>query len=796
MPQIDGSALISLSGDAIERRAHILLNQSQERPFAGLFSKEKSVVDARLQMKASGNNSYYLEATASVNELRIDHETLSGQITSALSLDAKSNNLTFAVDSSLHQFPAKFLPMDMPLHAGPIKAAVQGHYSFTEKALMAQDIKLNSRIGTVEGEGTVSFKESPAALAMTLRTRRTVLESLKPLLPDPFRAFSYAGFLATDLRLAGTYNDPVITGSAWSDETKIEGKGFSLARLSLRLPFQWARSSLQVNAGQIQVTKLLFGQAGETRFKLGQASLSGSLVTDPLQPLRVSADFRVLEGGFSNADGTKIGENLRATGRFTARDLNGTPSFNGSARIERFELLWDKFFGDFEEQKPSIEFNGRYNAQKAELTVNQLQLTLAPIGQFEFKGSLQDFPATPKFNLEVRTDEMRHTSFFDFVIRDAFKIAHPILGQISVSGKSQLALYAHGSLEAFTLTGTLRLLHSEIWEKSAGWRVGPIDLDLPLLLHFPEAPKEQSSEPPSAGTLRIGAIQTSTTTIPDISTPVVLWHNTLHFPRPIRTSLFGGSTVLEGLRWKDIVNAPRDVSASIRLTNLQLLEVTSALGWYPFGGSLSGFIPNVHWTGDSLRCAGVIALNLFGGRATIEGMEIRNPLSPVQSIRMDARFDDLNLEQLSETFEFGRISGVLGGTIEGLVLSHNQPSQFKADIKTIDKAGVSQWISVEALNKITVLSSGNEAGGIYGGVAGFFDFFRYSKLGFKAALKNDKLVLHGIESKDGKEYLVVGTLLPPTVNIISHTQEIGFNELLRRLERIQQTGNAKSAPNP
>jgi hypothetical protein len=33
--------------------------------------------------------------------------------------------------------------------------------------------------------------------------------------------------------------------------------------------------------------------------------------------------------------------------------------------------------------------------------------------------------------------------------------------------------------------------------------------------------------------------------------------------------------------------------------------------------------------------------------------------------------------------------------------------------------------------------------------------------------------------------LVVGSFLPPTVNIISHTQVIAFSELLRRLERIK-----------
>ena len=125
------------------------------------------------------------------------------------------------------------------------------------------------------------------------------------------------------------------------------------------------------------------------------------------------------------------------------------------------------------------------------------------------------------------------------------------------------------------------------------------------------------------------------------------------------------------------------------------------------------------------------------------------------------------------------------GTIDDLVLTDGQPSQLRADLHSVERSGVDQRISVEALNQITVLSSGQEAGALYSGLAGFFDSFRYSKLGFKATLKNDRLTLRGVESEGDKEYLVVGSWLPPTVNIVSHTQSIAFSELLRRLERIK-----------
>ncbi|HXK28922.1 MAG TPA: hypothetical protein VJ646_11765, partial [Candidatus Binatia bacterium] len=206
--------------------------------------------------------------------------------------------------------------------------------------------------------------------------------------------------------------------------------------------------------------------------------------------------------------------------------------------------------------------------------------------------------------------------------------------------------------------------------------------------------------------------------------------------------------------------------------------------WNPFTGTLTGSIPQVQSAGNLLRTSGEIQAEVFGGRARIGKLEIENPFSSLASIKLDAILNGIQLEQLSKTFKFGCISGILEGSIDDLVMIDKQPSQFRADLHTVDR-GTEQRISVEALNKITVLSSGQSAGALYGGLAGLFDSFRYSKLGFKASLKNDLLSLRGVESRGDQEFLVIGSFLPPTVNIISHTQNIAFSELVHRLERIK-----------
>ena len=225
--------------------------------------------------------------------------------------------------------------------------------------------------------------------------------------------------------------------------------------------------------------------------------------------------------------------------------------------------------------------------------------------------------------------------------------------------------------------------------------------------------------------------------MPGTKTTVSLWNNALRFHQPIRLPIYGGVLEISDLAIRDLIGDPQAVSLSLEARNLQLQRLTEALGWYRFGGTLSGSIPKIEWDGGSLRSQAQIQVDVFGGRVQISKLEVESPFSSVPSVKLDALFRDIDLEQASETFAFGRISGTLEGTLNELAMTAGQPSQFRADVRSVEKPGVSQRISVESLNKITVLSSGTDAGALYGGIAGFFDSFRYSKLGFKATLKNE-----------------------------------------------------------
>jgi len=151
-----------------------------------------------------------------------------------------------------------------------------------------------------------------------------------------------------------------------------------------------------------------------------------------------------------------------------------------------------------------------------------------------------------------------------------------------------------------------------------------------------------------------------------------------------------------------------------------MAKLTGTLGWHQFGGTLSASISENEWASGSLRSQDQIQADLFGGRLQISNMEIEDPFSTLPTIKLDALFWNIRLEQLSETLEFGRISGILEGVVDGLVITARQPSQFRADIHSADRPDSSRWNNVEALHKLTVLSSGDEVRSAHGGLTAFF----------------------------------------------------------------------------
>jgi hypothetical protein len=787
IPWLKGSVEIAVRGKKDEQEAEIKFRQASNGKLTSLplQTPRNDALTVKIKMRRTPSQAFDVLASGLMAGLTIGTTEITGQFDSRASLTPSFETAVFSLKFMTTELPAQIGSVKLTAIGGGAGGTLEGSYSFPEKTLTLKAIHLDSSAGTADGKGVISFSPEPVVANAKVTLRKIPAEAIRLFLPETINAWTIHGSAEVDLEAEGPWRTIAIKGVARTHEAELKSGAFSLQQLNLIAPFEWVNASLRAGNVQMQGKTLAVTRAA-VQFAAEEVELDGAVAFKPNEPLKVTGKLRLVRGRYATSDDSKMGENLNLTGHFDMTRRTSLTSLSGDLAIEQGELLWGKFFGDLKSQKPSLLFDGDYLSSDDELQLRRINLSLASVGKIELSGALQQVSQKPIARIRAKGDDIQPSGVFEFFIRETLRRSYPILDQLTVGGGIDLAAQVDGAWDDLSVEGNLRVRQGILRTTTEKWQVGPIDLALPFRVHLPAANSERVGTNIPNGTLAINALRFGSESVPRFRTTVSLWNNALRFHQPLRFPIYGGTIEIRNLAWNDLIEDPQTFSLSAQAKDLQLQRLTEALGWYRFGGSLSGSIPKIEMIGNVLRSEGEIQIELFGGHIQVSKMEIENPFSSLPAIKLDARFQSIHLEQASETFEFGRISGILEGQINNLTIIDGQPAQMEADLYTVEGPD-SQWISIEALNKITVLSSGNDGSLAYKGIAGFLDSFRYSKMGFKASLKNDKLTLRGIESRDGKEFLVVGSFLPPTVNVISHTQEIGFSDLLKRLKQIQKS---------
>lgn len=789
LPWLQGSAEIALRSGHDEQEATIKIRQALGGGAPRLPTSKSApdeALNATIKMQRTDNQAWAVSASGKIDGLAIAAEKITGLFEAQADIDPSFKSAAFSASIQASELPTHIGAIRLAAVPGGTTGSAKGSYQFSEKKMILDALHLGSAYGTADCAAIILFSPEPTITKAQANLRRISPEALRPLLPDWAKAWTLHGTADFDLKLEGPWSAIAVQGVARTEGAELKSEAFSLQQLNLTAPFEWANSSLRASDVRIQGKKLALTSRG-TQFAADELQLEGALVAKPGEPLKTSGKLRLARGRYATADGSTMGENFVLGGQVAvtaaAEKLIG---LSGSLKIEEGEFLWGKFFGDLKSQKPSFDFDGDYLAGNNELQLRRLNIALAAVGKVGLRGSVQEISLKPMVRLQATGSDIRPAGVFEFFIRETLHRSYPILDQLTVGGRVDMTAQVSGALDDLFVDGNLQVQRGSLGTKSNRWQVGPLNLALPFRLHLPAATREKTGATVPDGTLTVHSLRFGSESVPAFKTPVSLSNNALIFKQPIRIPIYGGTIEVRNLAWNDLLKYPQTFALAIEAKDLQLRRLTESLGWYRFGGTISGSIPKMEITENLLRTDGQIGIDVFNGQVRVSKMEIENPFSSLPAIKLDARFQGINLEQVSETFAFGRISGILEGSIRDLVVADGQPAHLQADVYTVERPGISQWISVEALNKITILSSGEDGSLVYGGIASLFDEFRYSKMGFKATLRNDKLTLRGIETSDGKEFLVVGSLLPPTVNVISHTREIGFSDLMKRLERIQK----------
>ncbi|MEA1992000.1 MAG: hypothetical protein U9N58_07385 [Thermodesulfobacteriota bacterium] len=247
---------------------------------------------------------------------------------------------------------------------------------------------------------------------------------------------------------------------------------------------------------------------------------------------------------------------------------------------------------------------------------------------------------------------------------------------------------------------------------------------------------------------------------------------------PIKIPIAQGEISLKQISWDWPAH-------SFTLKELKLIGVDLKALWpeLPLQVNIEANLDQGIWKDPRLNFNGEILVNTAGGGIRFQNIWVE-PLATMPRFGADVVFHGLDLAQLSDAAHFGRITGKLTGHIDNLIMSGGQPESFELVMENDPGAPGPKKISLEAVEKISVLGGGGSIP-LFGRI---FKEYPYRRIGMSCSLKNDLFTLHGLIKKDGQEYLVKRGFIRG-VDVINRNPngKISFKDMLDRLKRITRT---------
>lgn len=220
--------------------------------------------------------------------------------------------------------------------------------------------------------------------------------------------------------------------------------------------------------------------------------------------------------------------------------------------------------------------------------------------------------------------------------------------------------------------------------------------------------------------------------------------------------------------------------------SVSLPALTQALDWPTLGGTLSGEFTGLTYRDGDIRMDGELLVRMFDGRVRLRNLDVNELFGNVPVLTADITVDNISLEQLTDTFAFGKITGGLSGYIRNLRLENWQPVAFDAKLSTRDDGDTRHRISQKALNNLSQIGGGL-SGALSRGFLRYFDEYSYGELGLSCRLENGFCELGGVEAYEGGHYLLTrGGLLPPWVEVKLAGSIISWDALIEGFEQMAQ----------
>ena len=555
-----------------------------------------------------------------------------------------------------------------------------------------------------------------------------------------------------------------LVGSRWRMESDLAG--LDLKKLAL-VAKPWLALPEGITAA---------GSAGG-RF---QATGSGDAIAT------ASAEVALESLDFSDAAGTLAGEKLSGTLRIDATaGESGRLAARGRITLVAGQAYSDPVFMDFAAHHAALDFAGTLETETSRFEADTFSLDHAGVmkaggrATVDFAGDI--LLPVAQIRIESLDLEGALPAYIQpFLIDSAFK---DIAGSGTIKGDVAidrgLPTRAELDLESVTIDSAAAAVSLEGLTGRVNWFD---DASRTALAGTIDDERFLSRLAWDAG--RLWGLELGKVELPFATTG-------RHFRllEPVRLPIFDGGLAIGTLRVRHAGTEEMYVRFDAAIEPISVSLLSRAFGWPEFQGKLAGSIPGLQLRQGVVTLDGNLEASVFDGRVVVKDLSLSEPLGKFPRMHASIDVEDLDLALVTQTFEFGMITGRLSGRIADLETFGWMPEAFDAFLYTPPDDRSKHRISQRAVTNLSSIgggSGGGVAAALQGGFLKFFDDFRYDRLGLSCRLANDVCVMGGVLPAPGGYYIVKGSGLP-RINVIGSQTRVAWTTLVRQLGSIMES---------
>ncbi len=499
----------------------------------------------------------------------------------------------------------------------------------------------------------------------------------------------------------------------------------------------------------------------------GTLSVNATVSATPGGIMRSAGEINAEALAWNNATGLQAAEGLAGRFGWAARHNGADWHGQGTLSLPRGQIYSDPVFIDFAGQPLTVNTDVVAPGDFTSLRLERLRLEHA--GVAEGQGELEWESGAGITQARFQPLTLHLPAAYERYAQP-FLVGTPA-GALTTAGKATLTLdYAGGEPQNVSLS-------LESVDLAAGQQHGIRALTGRLRW------RAEPLEPPSPSKVRMAGGRLYGVDVGATEVTLRLHGDGLSLQSPARIPILDGALEINRLALDDLTTETPSGEIDARIAPISLGELTPALGWPRFAGSLSGRLPTLRYADGVATLGGALTLQAFQGEIRVSELALTDPLGTLPRLTADVGVEGLDLETLTRAFEFGRITGTLDGMVTDLRLLAWEPASFRAWFHTPEHDPVRHRISQRAIQALSDIGGSGAAGALSRGFLQVFEDFGYRRLGLGCALENDVCLMRGVAPAETGYYIVEGAGLP-RVDVIGHAQRVSWSTLIEQIKSV------------